>query len=114
MSDTALGRFVALFNAERFWDSHEVLEGPWRESRSELYHGLILFASAFVHAQRRNAHGVAAQLAKAESALAPLGESAEGIDLGYVREQAARWRHHAQHQPPADWPGSFPKLLLDG
>jgi hypothetical protein len=42
--------FVARFNAREFWESHEVLEIPWRTGRSEFYHGLILYASAFVHA----------------------------------------------------------------
>ncbi len=49
---TALEAFVELFNQEAFWESHEVLEGPWRETRSDFYHGLILYASAFVHVQR--------------------------------------------------------------
>ena len=39
---TALEAFVELFNQEAFWESHEVLEGPWRENGSDFYHGLIL------------------------------------------------------------------------
>ena len=29
---SALEAFVELFNQEAFWESHEVLEGPWREN----------------------------------------------------------------------------------
>ena len=31
---------VELFNQEAFWESHEVLEGPWRETGSDFYHGV--------------------------------------------------------------------------
>jgi hypothetical protein len=76
-----LGAFVTLFNAGAFWESHEVLEGPWRESRSGFYHGMILFASAFVHVQRRNAHGVGAQFRKARLALQEYAPAYLGIDV---------------------------------
>jgi predicted metal-dependent hydrolase len=73
--------FAALFNAGSFWESHEVLESPWRSSRSSFYHGLILFASAFVHVQRRNAHGVGAQFRKARKALESSRPAYLGIDV---------------------------------
>lgn len=76
-----LRAFVALFNAGAFWESHEVLEGPWRENRSRFYHGLILFASAFVHVQRRNAHGVGAQFRKARLALEGYRPAYLGIEV---------------------------------
>ena len=66
----ALHRFLELFNAREYWESHEVLEGPWREWGSDFYQGLILYASAFVHAQRGNPRGIRAQLEKAERKLA--------------------------------------------
>ena len=40
----ALHRFLELFNAREYWESHEVLEGPWREGGSDFYQGLILYA----------------------------------------------------------------------
>ena len=75
---------MELFNQEAFWESHEVLEGPWRETGSDFYHGLILYASAFVHVQRGNPHGIGAQLVKAERFLqefrpAYLGSSAHSF-----------------------------------
>lgn len=39
-------RFVALFNSERFWEAHEVLERVWRIDRNELIQGLIVLAAA--------------------------------------------------------------------
>lgn len=78
---SALTHFLELFNRHEFWDSHEVLEGPWRETGSRFYHGLILLASAFVHVQRDNTHGIAAQLRKAERALAPYAPCYLGLDV---------------------------------
>ena len=46
---------VSLFNEERFWESHEILEQFWRTSSGqerEAIQGLILTAAAFVHHQR--------------------------------------------------------------
>lgn len=63
-------RFVELFNAGSYWESHEVLETPWRANRSPFYKGMIIYASAFVHGQRGNPRGVRKQLMKAEKYLA--------------------------------------------
>ncbi len=79
-----LRRFVELFNAHEFWECHEVLEVPWRAHRSEFYHGLILYASAFVHVQRGNPHGVGAQLRKARVVLEPYAPSYLGIDVAGI------------------------------
>jgi hypothetical protein len=47
------GRYY--FNHERFWESHEVLEGAWKKSEGkekELIQGIILVAAALVHYQK--------------------------------------------------------------
>lgn len=77
----AFARFVELFNAGEFWESHEVLEGPWRTGRSGFYHGMILLASAHVHVQRGNPRGVAAQMRKAIRALEPFRPRWMGMDV---------------------------------
>ena len=87
-SPAALRRFVALFNEGRFWDSHEVLEEPWRVNRSDFYQGLILFASAYVHAERGNTHGATAQVRKATQRLAPYPPAYLGIDVECIRGAA--------------------------
>ena len=51
----ALSGGINLFNEERFWESHEVLESIWRVSEGsekEALHSLILIAAAFVHFQK--------------------------------------------------------------
>ena len=80
----ALHRFLELFNAREYWESHEVLEGPWREGGSDFYQGLILYASAFVHAQRGNARGIGTQLEKTERKLAGYRPCHLGVDVDSV------------------------------
>ncbi|MGE5782251.1 MAG: DUF309 domain-containing protein [Nitrososphaerales archaeon] len=51
----AIERSIQLFNEEKYWWSHEVLEGIWKiasGSEKELLNGLILVAAAFVHEQK--------------------------------------------------------------
>ena len=51
----AIERSIQLFNEEKYWWSHEVLEGIWKiasGSEKELLNGLILVAAAFVHDQK--------------------------------------------------------------
>jgi predicted metal-dependent hydrolase len=74
-------RFVHEFNHGWYWASHETLEDVWRRTRSEYYHGLILLASVFVHVQRENPHGVAAQLDKAITALSSYRPQYLGMDV---------------------------------
>jgi len=88
----ALHRFLELFNAREYWESHEVLEGPWRDGGSDFYQGLILYASAFVHAQRGNPRGVGAQLVKTERKLAGYRPCYLGVDVDAVFAHAARCR----------------------
>ncbi len=46
---------VFYFNNERFWESHESLEGVWKKcygKEKELVQGIILLAVAFAHRQK--------------------------------------------------------------
>lgn len=81
--------FIRLFNARAYWESHEVLEQPWRVHRSDFYQGLIIFASAFVHAQRGNPVGIRKQMAKVLKKLKPYQPYYMGIDVQMVLRHAA-------------------------
>ena len=114
----ALHRFLELFNAREYWESHEVLEGPWREGGSDFYQGLILYASAFVHAQRGNPRGIGAQLEKAERKLAGYRPGYLGVDVDTVLAHAARCRELVERrrdEEPRSWLGvpDVPRLELD-
>jgi len=114
---SALEAFVELFNQKAFWESHEVLEGAWRETGSDFYHGLILYASAFVHVQRGNPHGIEAQLVKAERFLQEFRPAYLGIDVGSLLSHARVCRKVVRENPDASgdrWKEviRFPKIRL--
>lgn len=53
--ERAVGEAASLFDAERFWEAHEVLESLWRVAEGKektLLQGLILVCAAFVHVQK--------------------------------------------------------------
>ena len=116
----ALRAFVDLFNQGAFWESHEVLEDPWRDGGSHFYHGLILFASAFVHVARGNPHGIRAQLAKAREALEPYAPHYLGVDVADLLERCRDGRRRVAEaeqvgEAAQEWSEvvSPPRLVLD-
>lgn len=63
-----------LFNAERYWECHEVLEGIWRLKQGDeksFLQGVILVCAAFVHHQK----------GEREVALSVLRRSAKQLDF---------------------------------
>ncbi|MBA3749592.1 MAG: DUF309 domain-containing protein [Nitrosopumilus sp.] len=53
--ENVLDHAIFLFNMERFWKSHEVLEEMWKESvgvEKRILNGIILIDAAFVHYQK--------------------------------------------------------------
>lgn len=109
-----LAAYLSLVGRGRYWAAHEALEDAWRARGSGFYHGLILYASAFVHALRRNAHGVRAQLGKAERALEPFAPAHLGIDVDAVLEHARRCREILE-EDEAGWKERipFPEIRAD-
>ncbi len=87
-----LSRFRAVFEGGRYWESHEWLEASWREDPNPLRHGLILYASAYVHLLRDNAHGVLAQLAKARREFEALPDSIDRVDVAALLRDIDRLR----------------------
>ncbi|MBT8403834.1 MAG: DUF309 domain-containing protein [Gemmatimonadetes bacterium] len=107
----ALKAFLELYRTGEFWESHEVLEGPWRALRSDFYHGLILYASAWVHWQRRNAHGVRAQLGKALTRLEAVPEAYLGLDVEGIRVHC-RVVIGLMERAPSEWARRIGPLVL--
>lgn len=63
-----LQEFIQLFNEEKFFEAHEVLELLWRETKTsdrDFYQGLIQLAAAFVHIQKGTPSGAENLYAKA-------------------------------------------------
>ena len=68
---------VRLFNEERFWEAHEVLEEIWHPARGDdrnLIQGLILTAAAFVHYQKDEASVCISILGRALEKLGPTND----------------------------------------
>ena len=115
--DPRYARFIELFNRAEFWESHEALEDVWRETGSEFYHALILYASAFVHVKRGNRHGIAAQLSKAEPLFEPRRPTYLGLDVDAILEHSTVCRHlvaENQDAPGVAWEVliPFPRLVF--
>jgi hypothetical protein len=113
--DPAFHRFLELFNQSRYWDSHEALEDPWRKGGSDFYHALILLASAFVHVQRGNRHGIGAQLGKAQPLLESRRPHYLGIDVDAILQHIADCRHivaENREAPEDAWEVLIPQIRL--
>lgn len=94
--------FLDLYGAGRYWDSHEALEDAWRARGSAFYQGLILYASAWVHWERGNAHGVRAQLRKARARLASYPDGYLGLDVAELRAHCDA-AHELVVEDPEGW-----------
>ena len=102
---------MELCGASRFWDSHEALEEAWRRNGSDFYQGLILYASAWVHWERRNAHGVRAQLNKTLARLDAYPTAYLGLDVAELRAHCLAVRQEVAENPDS-WPDRVTALPL--
>ena len=99
----ALSEGVRLFNAESFFECHEVWEDAWRPSRPPVrlfLQGLIHVAVSFHHERAGNPQGAARQMRKGLRKLAAYLPEHAGIDTwSLYRTCAAR--------TPGEW---FPRI----
>lgn len=81
----------ALFNAERYWECHEVLESLWRMKQGEeksLLQGIILVCAAFVHRQKGEQDVAFGVLRRAVKQLYYPGQVYGGFDVARLRKHA--------------------------
>ncbi len=86
--EDALKEGVDLFNEERYWESHEVLEQIWSASKGaerDALQCLILTAAAFVHYQK-NEPEICLSVLKRARAKAGDGTGIELLKLNGLRE----------------------------
>lgn len=82
-----LAEGLSLFNEERFWESHEILEQLWRASKDlerDAVQGLILTAAAFVHHQRDEDKICLSVLQRARDKI-PQVATLDSVDLDWIR-----------------------------
>ncbi len=86
--DAAVAEARRLFDSERYWEAHEVLEGVWRslEGEEKLYvQGVILVCAAFVHHQKGEDAVALNVLRRAEKQLSLAEGSYHGISTEDLR-----------------------------
>jgi len=87
-------RGIELFNAGRFFESHEALEEIWMKSEGaerELLHALIQSAAALHHFRRGNLKGASAVYRRAERKLAALPRNLLRLDTRDFAAQLERY-----------------------
>ena len=91
--DEVLSKGRWLFNAERYWECHEVLEGLWRQKKEGeklLLQGIILICAAYVHHQKGE-EGVALRvLGRSEKLLESSREMYGPFDIPKIRTEVRR------------------------
>jgi predicted metal-dependent hydrolase len=80
-----------LFSQERYWECHEIIESIWREEsdpvEKTLQQGVILFASALVHAQKNEKSVCLGMLPRSSEKLLAWKESEYyGLNIGAMKQ----------------------------
>ena len=87
--------FFACFNAQHFYESHEVLEELWLADRhgpnGDFFKGLIQLAGAFVHVQKERRRPAAALFKLAQTNLLKYPATHERLDVAAVHKLIEDW-----------------------
>lgn len=81
-----------LFNEEKYWITHEVLEGVWKKAygdEKDLLNGLILVAAALVHYQKNEKDIALSIMRRALKKLTAANEKYFGIDVVSIKSQVS-------------------------
>jgi uncharacterized protein len=81
-----------LFNEEKYWITHEVLEGVWKKAygdEKDLLNGLILVAAALVHYQKNEKDIALSIMRRALKKLVAANEKYFGIDVVSIKSQVS-------------------------
>jgi len=88
-----LSKARGLFNAERYWECHEVLEGLWRQKRGEerrVLQGIILVCAAYVHHQKGEESVALGVLSRGANLLESPMQDYGDFDIAMMRSEALR------------------------
>jgi len=109
--------FFRCFNAQLYYEAHDVLEEVWLPIRGQpqakFYQGLIQVAGGFVHLQKQRLDPAGRLFALALANFEPYPARHAGIDLAVIRELCRHHREeiiktHAQVNP---WSKEHPPQL---
>ena len=96
--------FFDLFNQQKFYESHDVLEDLWLEQGKQgenygFYKGLIQLAGAFVHLQKGRLRPAGALFRLSKSYLSQYPQFHESISLEKVFSVMAKWEAALDDNP---------------
>ena len=83
---------IELFNEERFWEAHEVLEEIWHPAKGndrDIIQGIILTAAAFVHFQKDETNVCISILGRAVEKLGP-ADNFRGLNIKQLKSEVVK------------------------
>ncbi len=92
--ESRFARGIAHFNAQEYFEAHEVWEELWlvaREPEKTFLQGLIQVAAAFHHHARENSKGARSLLAAGVAKLQGFPDDHRGIAVNDLRKEAKSW-----------------------
>jgi predicted metal-dependent hydrolase len=93
--DPRYAGYFALFNEQKFYEAHDILEDLWLPDRKgangDFYKGLIQLAGAFVHLQKNRLRPSAALFKLAQTNLDKYPRLHEKLNLAAVRQLIEGW-----------------------
>jgi predicted metal-dependent hydrolase len=93
--DARFAGYFILFNQQKFYEAHDVLEDLWLPDRQgpngHFYKGLIQLAGAFVHLQKNRLRPSAALFKLAQANLKRYPARHEKVDLAAVHSLIRQW-----------------------
>jgi len=101
-TSTNFARGIRLFNAQKFFQAHEVWEELWLAETGQektFLQGLIQLAAAFHHYSRGNQRGAKSLLARSLDKLARFPRSYRGLDLATLLSEADVWLRWLRGKP---------------
>jgi predicted metal-dependent hydrolase len=117
--DPHYGGYFELFNRQKFYEAHDVLENLWLPQRhaanGDFYKGLIQLAGAFVHLQKNRLRPAAALFKLAQANLDKYPCKHEHLDLAGLQQLIGGWLDRLESQHFANNPlsaANFPRLDL--
>ncbi len=88
--DKAIERAVQLFNDERYWEAHEVLEQVWKSATGTekgILNGIILVAAALVHDEKNEQDICVSILQRARTKLEGASGKYYGIEISVIQDR---------------------------
>ncbi len=100
--DPRYAGFFRCFNAGRYYEAHDVLEGLWLVTRGEprpFYKALIQVAGAFVHLEKGHFSPAARLLRRAQTHFQPYAPRTAGLDVTALLLRMDAWLAQLEAPP---------------